>query len=73
MVDRASKFLKALPLPSKETLGVGPKWLELLLAVGLPLLIRCDPGGEFTAGVLQHVCRWLKLPLDYGPTNRLHH
>ena len=67
--DRASKVLTAFPLPTKEAVGVSRKLLELLLIVGLPLSIRCDPGGEFTVEVMQHLCRWLKVPLNYGPTN----
>ena len=45
------------------------KLLELLLIFGLPFSIHCDPGGEFVAEVMQHLCRWLKVSLDCGPTN----
>ena len=69
VVDRASKFLAAFPLPSKEAIGVSRKLLDLILMFGLPLSIRCDPGGEFTAEVMQHLCRWLRVSLDYGPAN----
>eukprot|EP00752_Nemacystus_decipiens_P010808 g9614.t1 len=69
VVDRSSKFLSAFPLPSKKAICVSRKQLELLLTHGLPLSIRCDPGNEFTAAVMQHLCRWLKVPLDYGLTN----
>ena len=48
------KFLGDLPLPSKETVGLSRKLLELLLTFGLPLSIRCHPGGEFTSQVMQH-------------------
>ena len=68
VVDRATKFLSAAPLPTKEALGVSKKLLELLLNFGLPLSIRCDPGSENTAEVMQNLCRWLKVSLDYGPT-----
>lgn len=45
------------------------KLLDLLLIFGLPLAICCDPGSEFTAEVMQHLCRWLKVPLNHGLTN----
>ena len=69
VVDRATKFLLAYPLPTKEALGVSRKLLELLLLFGLPLSIRCDPGSEFIAEVMRHLCRWLRVSLDFGPTN----
>ena len=69
VVDRASKFLTAFPLPTKEAVGVSRKLLRLLLTFGLPLSIRCDPGGEFVTDVMEHLCRWLRVSLDHGPTN----
>ena len=69
MVDRASKFLTAFPLPTKEAVGVSRKLLGLLRTFGLLLSIRCDPGGEFAADVMQHLCRWLRVSLDHGPIN----
>lgn len=69
IVDRASKFLVAYALPSKEALGVSQKLFQLLLMFGLPMSIRCDAGGEFTAAVTQHLFRWLKVSLDFGPAN----
>ena len=46
VVDRASKFLFAYPLPSKDAVGVSRKLLELLLTFGVPLSVRGDAGGE---------------------------
>eukprot|EP00752_Nemacystus_decipiens_P012408 g10995.t1 len=69
VVDRATKFLFGFPLPTKETIGVSRKLLELLLIFGLPLSIRCDPGTENTSEIMAHLCRWLKVSLDFGPTN----
>ena len=69
VVDRASKFLSAFPLPTKESVGVIKKFFELILIFGLPLSIRCDPGTEFTSEIMVHLCRWLKVSLDFGPTN----
>eukprot|EP00752_Nemacystus_decipiens_P008157 g7296.t1 len=69
VVDRASKFLAAFPLPNKDALSVSRKLLGLLLTFGLPLSIRADMGSENTAQVMQHLCSWLKVSLDYGPVN----
>ena len=51
MVDRASKFLFACPLPSKDAVGVICKRLELLLTFEMPLSIRSDAWGEFTVQI----------------------
>ena len=69
VVDRASKFLTAFPLPTKEAVGVSRKLLSLLLTFGLTWTIRCDPGGEFVADVIEHLYRWLRVSLDHRPTN----
>ena len=69
IVDRASKFLFAYPLPSKSAKGVAKTFLELLLTFGIPLSLRSDPGTEFTAEVVQHLCNWLNVTIDYGPTD----
>ena len=69
IVDRATKFLFAFPLPTKETLNVSKKLLELILIFGLPFSIRCDGGREFVSTIMEHLCRWLKVSLDVGPAN----
>ena len=56
-VDRASKFLFAYPLPNKTAENVAKKLLELLLTFGTPLSLRSDPGTEFTAEVVQNLCK----------------
>ena len=66
VVDRDSRFLFAYPLVSKDSAGVTRKLLELLLTFGVPMSIRSDEGGEFTAKVLAHLCQWLKVSLDHG-------
>ena len=53
-VDKASKFLFALPLPTKKALEGAWKLLEVMLTLGPPLYVRIDPGSEFTAEVMQH-------------------
>ena len=69
IVDRASKFLFAYPLPDKSAEGVAKKLLELLLTFGVPSSLRSDPGTEFTAEVVQHLCKWLNVGIDYGPAD----
>ena len=44
IVDRASKFLFAYPLPNKSAEGLAKKLLELLLTFGIPLSLRSDTG-----------------------------
>lgn len=55
VIDRASMFLTAFPLPSKKAIGESRKLLELLPVFGLPRSIRCDPGNAFTAEVMQRL------------------
>ena len=69
IVDRASKFLFAYPPPNKSAEGVAKKLLELLLNFGISLSLRSDPGTEFTAAVVQHLCKLLNVAIDYGPTD----
>ena len=46
------------------------KLLEMLLIFGIPLSIRSNPSTEFTAEVVQHLCKWLNVTIDYGPLDR---
>ena len=46
MVDKASKFPFAYPVPSKEAKGVARILLHLCLAFWVPSLIRADGGGD---------------------------
>ena len=57
LVDIVSKFLFAYPLPNKTAENVAKKLLELLLIFGIPLSRRSDPGMEFTAEVVPHLCK----------------
>ena len=69
MVDNASTFLFAYPLPSKEAQGVARILLDLCLTFGVPSFIMADGRGEFTAAVIEHLCRWLKVPIEFGPAD----
>ena len=60
-MDRANKFLFVYPLPDKTAENVAKKLLELLLTFGIPLSLHSDPGTEFTAEVIQHLCKWLNV------------
>ena len=69
VVDRATRFPFAFPLPSKEAIGVARNLLQLCLTFGVPVSIRSDGGSEFTAAVVQHLCRWLRATIDFGPAD----
>ena len=64
IVDRASKFLFAYPLPNRTAENAVKKLLELLLNYGIPLSLRSDQGTEFTAEVVQHLGKWLNATID---------
>ena len=69
-MDRASKSLFAYPLPNKSAEGVAKKFFELLYAFVVPLSLCSNPGTEFTAEVVQNLCKWLNVAIDYyGPTD----
>lgn len=50
-------FLFAFPLPTKEAVGVAKKLLDVMSNFGLPLCICSDPGSEFMAEVMKHLCK----------------
>lgn len=68
-VDKGSTVLFTFPIPPKETLGMARKLLDLVLSFGIPLLIRSDPGTEFMAEVVEHLCRWPDVSIAYGPVD----
>ena len=47
--------------------NVAKKLLEMLLTFGIPLFLRSEPGTDFTTEVVQHLCKWLNVLIDYGP------
>ena len=67
VVDKASKFPFAFPLPSKQAEEVARHLLQLCLTFGVPRVVRSDGGGEFEARCIQHLCRWLKADIQHGP------
>lgn len=69
VVDKATKFLFGFPLPSKEAVEVSRKLMELILTFGVPVRIQSDAGGEFTAKVVEHLCKWLNINLTHGPAD----
>ena len=64
IVDRASKFLFACPLPNETAKNAAKELLVLLLNYGIPLSLRSDPSTEFTPDVVQHLCKWLNATID---------
>lgn len=54
IVDRATKFLLYPPL-TKSAESLVRELVKLCLTFGVPLFIRSDGGGEFTAEVVNHV------------------
>ena len=69
VVDNASKFLFAYSRPNKTAENVAETLLELLLTFGTPLSLHVVPGMEFTAEVVQHLCKWLNLTIEYAPSD----
>ena len=67
--DRARKFLFRYPLASKGYLEVSRKLVNLMLTFCVPQSIRSDRGGEFTAQVVGHLCRWLNIAPNHGPAD----
>ena len=67
VVEEASYFPFAYPPPSKEAHGVARLPLDLCLTFGVPSYIRADGRGEFTAAVWEHLCRWSRVPIRFGP------
>ena len=63
VVDRASKFLSAYPLPNKTAENVSKKLLDVLLTFGILLFLLSPPGTEFTAEVVKPCQESHPLPL----------
>ena len=42
-----------------------------MFTFGLPPYVRCDPGSEFMARVMEHLCQWLNVTIAYGPADHL--
>ena len=69
VVDRASRFPFACPLKTKEASGVAKFLMEICLSFGVPVSVRFDGGAEFTATLVQDLCRWLRADISYGPVD----
>ena len=69
VVDKASKFLFAFPLPTNEKLGVAATLLDVVLTFGLMISLRSYPGAEITFEVVGNLCQWLNLCIHHGPAD----
>ena len=66
MVDVNSKFAKAYPHKSKVTLEVSNALESLFLTFGLPTILQCDNGKEFSNSVINDLCTWFNVKLIRG-------
>lgn len=64
MVDTTSNFVLYYPLRAKDSSSVAEQFLDLVPVFIVLLFIRSDPETEFTAEVVQHLFRWLKVSID---------
>ena len=71
IVDKASKFLFAYSLPTKADSNVAKKVLNFILTFGVTLSLHRDPGTEFTADVVAHLCQWLNVNSITAPLTTL--
>lgn len=56
MVDRASRWLEAAPLPDMETVTVATAFLETWISrFGVPLYVVTDRGGQFESALFQEL------------------
>lgn len=67
IAEQVTKLLFAEPR-QREALGVNERMIGLLLKLEVPRL-RGRLRGEFTAEVMRHLMRWLKVSLDFRQAN----
>ena len=70
IVDKASRFLIAHLLASKEVQQIARILLDLCLTFGAPSFIRADGGGTITATIMEHLCRSLKVQVEFDSSDR---
>ncbi|XP_071098994.1 uncharacterized protein [Haliotis cracherodii] len=61
VVDYATRYPEAVPLPRIETEYVAEALFEIFSRVGIPKEILTDMGAQFTSGVMKEVSRLLSL------------
>ena len=61
IVDYATRFPEAVPLPSIEAERVAEALVNVFTRVGIPKEILTDMGSQFTSGVMQEVSRLLSI------------
>ena len=61
IVDYATRYPEAIPLPSIESERVAEALLEVFSRVGFPREILSDMGANFTSALMKEVCRLISL------------
>ncbi|KAJ8050432.1 hypothetical protein HOLleu_03637 [Holothuria leucospilota] len=61
IVDYATRYPEAIPLPNIETVRVAEALIEVFSRVGLPAEILSDRGAQFTSGLMHEVNRLLSI------------
>ena len=61
IVDYATRFPEAVPLPSIEAERVAEALVNVFTRVGVPKEILTDMGSQFTSGIMQEVSRLLSI------------
>ena len=70
-VDSFSKYVVAKPLPTKEAAAVAEVFLfDVICEFGVPRELQSDQGKEFTAGVVQELCKLLQVKKQYSTAYR---
>ena len=67
VVDMYSKFLRAIPLASKDAVSVSTALFQIFTEFGVCETLIMDCGTEFTAQVTQNVCRMLGVQPEFTP------
>lgn len=61
LVDFATRYPEAVPLPGIETEQVAEALLDMFSRVGVPREILSDRGSQFTSDMMKEVCRLMSL------------
>ena len=65
--DMFSRYTYAVPIRSKDCVTVSLEIFNLCCTFGTPRAIYSDLGSEFTASLVEHVCKLLGVPQKFAP------